>query len=99
LLASATLLLALLLLDATAAPPVITRIERWNTNQVLLHFDTEAGRTYHLEYTTNLPVHGLSSATWSNLFTGPNYPFPNHYIIPDTGTNRQRFYRLRVTTP
>jgi hypothetical protein len=69
-------------------------IEKFSTSQVLIHFDTEAGRTYYLQYSSS-----LESTNWSNLYTGFNYPFPNHYIVPDTRTNSARFYRLRVTTP
>jgi hypothetical protein len=36
-------------------------------------------------------------ATWFNLYTAPNLPFANHYIVPDTMTTRQRYYRLSVT--
>ncbi len=78
-----------------AAPPKIDFIEMFLTNQVLIHFDTEANRTYQLEYTETL-VNGLPSGAWTNLFTAPNIPFDNHYIVVDTRLRPQRFYRLRV---
>ncbi|HWX21719.1 MAG TPA: hypothetical protein VN578_17580 [Candidatus Binatia bacterium] len=80
---------------AGAAQPVISLIERYSSNQVLLHFDTEANRTYTLQYSTNSPV--ASNALWFPLYVAPSAPFPDHYIVPDTATSRQRFYRLSVT--
>ena len=41
---------------APGDPPTFYLVERFGTNfgQVLVHFDTEADRSYTLEYTTNL---------------------------------------------
>jgi hypothetical protein len=100
--AGASALIILLLLTAifhenlTAAPPVITLIRPFDTNGVTIHFDTEADREYILEYTDHLPKPG-EHLTWSNLYTAPNLPFPNHYVILDTRTKPQRFYRLEAT--
>ncbi len=80
---------------AIAAPPKIDIIEPFLTTQVLIHFDTEANRTYELQYTEIL-VNGSPGGTWTNLFTAPNIPFENHYIVVDTRLRPQRFYRLRV---
>lgn len=80
---------------ANAVTPKIDYIEPFLTTQVLIHFDTEANRTYVLEYTETL-VSGVPGGTWTNLFTAPNIPFENHYIIVDTRLRPQRFYRLRV---
>ena len=77
--------------------PSIYLIERYATNQVLVHFDTDPNRTYVLQYTDKLGTNGFEGSTWSNLYTAPLLPFPNHYIIPDWGTNKMRFYRLKVT--
>ena|ERR1041384_2367278 len=85
---------AAMLAVAGSFQPQINFIERYATNQVLIHFDTEAGHTYYLQYSTS-----YFSTNWTDLYTGFNYPFPDHYIIPDTGTNATRYYRLRVTTP
>jgi hypothetical protein len=74
--------------------PEISYIERFGSNQVLIHFDTDPNRTYILQYTSS-----LAGSNWSNLYTGYNYPFSEHYVIPDTRTNGSRFYRLKVTTP
>jgi hypothetical protein len=79
----------------TAAPPKIDYIEPFLTTQVLIHFDTEANRTYELQYTETL-VNGVPGGTWTNLFTAPNIPFDNHYIVVDTRLRPYRFYRLRV---
>jgi hypothetical protein len=63
---------------------------------VLIHFDTEANRTYELQYTETLTTNGLPGGNWTNLFVAPNTDFPNHYVVPDTGTRPQRFYRLHA---
>jgi hypothetical protein len=83
---------------ARAAPPEIHRIERFLTNQILLHFDTEPNRTYVLQYTDSLTMTRTGMvARWSNLFSAPNLPFPNHYVVVDSALAPQRFYRLSVT--
>lgn len=92
--------------DASAAqptPPRIDRIELLFTDLVTVHFDTEPNRKYELQFIDALPrstnnlVAPTPNASWSNLFVAPAVPFPNHYIVADTRTNRHRFYRLRVT--
>ncbi len=101
--------LVLLLLSSIcggrAAQPEISAITRFGNNQVLIHFDTEANRTYILQSLNRLTctnTHGCSKFNvptnqWSNIYTAFAFPFPNHYIITDTRTTRQRYYRLRVT--
>jgi|SRR5437868_2822113 len=84
-------------LNVRASSPVIQLIELYSTNQVLIHFDTDANRTYTLQYTDRIGSNGLAGSTWSNLYRAPLLPFPSHYIVPDTRTNRMRFYRLSVT--
>jgi len=86
--------LVLIFAIAHAAEPKIRLIETAGTNQVVIHYDTEANRTYVLQYTSN-----ALSTNWSNLHTGYNYPFPFQYHITNTSANPSRFYRLRVTTP
>ena|SRR5882762_2934545 len=76
--------------------PKIDLIERFQTNYVLIHFDTEANLTYELQYTETL-TNGVPDGTWTNLLVAPNTDFPNHYVVVDTGTRPQRFYRLHVT--
>ena len=83
------------MISVIAAPPKIDFIETYLTTQVLIHFDTEANRTYELQYTEKL-VNGIPGGTWTNLFTAPSIPFENHYIVVDTRLRPQRFYRLRV---
>ena len=90
----AVILLALL---ARAAQPRISLIEKFGNSQVTIHFDTEANRTYTLQYSTSVKSNGESTLTWSNLYTAPTLPFPDHYVIVDTRTAKQRFYRLQVT--
>jgi hypothetical protein len=79
----------------SATPPKISYIERWGvngTNGVLLHFDTDANRTYTLQATDKLGT----NMVWTNLYTTfTNLPFPNHYIVPDLRPGNH-FYRLNV---
>jgi len=80
---------------ALATPPTIYLIERWSvngTNGVLLHFDTDANRTYILQATDKLGTNAL----WTNLYTAPTLPFNDHYIVPDLRPGNH-FYRLHVT--
>ncbi len=62
---------------------------------VNIHFDTLPNRTYALQYRTVL--NATNTTGWTNLFVAPSVPFNNHYVVSDSRTNRQRFYRLRVT--
>lgn len=94
---SAAIFFALLLLalDTTsrAADPRINLVERFGTNLITIHFDTEANRTYVLQYRI-----GVSSTNWIDHTEIVPSPFPNHYILVDSITNSSvRFYRLRVT--
>lgn len=70
--------------------PQIEEIALFPGNQVVLHFDTEANRAYTLEYTDSLPGTG----PWQPLYQVPSQPFMSHYVVPDSRTNAQRFYRL-----
>jgi len=90
-------LLALPSLSALAATPRISLIERLNKDQVTLHFDTEANRTYRLQYSIVTGTNRFPAVTWSNLYVAPTLPFPNHYVVVDTRTNVMRFYRLEVS--
>src|SRR5882724_3904961 len=78
-----------------ATSPKISYIERWSvsgTNGVLVHFDTDANRTYTLQAADRLGT----NAAWTNLYTAPNLPFTGHYIVPDLRPGNH-FYRLHVT--
>lgn len=86
----------LVLASAFAGQPMVGFVELFGSNQVLVHFDTEANRTYELQYTETL-TNGVPGGVWTNLFVAPSIPFPNHYVIVDTRLRPQRFYRLRVT--
>ena len=79
--------------DALAGVPHIDLIEPYTNSQVLIHFDTEPDRTYILQYTSSLSA----TSHWSNQFTGFALPFPGHYVVVDTRSAPQRFYRLSVT--
>ena len=78
----------------TAGEVRIDHIELYAANQVTIHFDTEANRTYELQYVNHIPTNG---SAWSNLYVAPNFPWPNHYVVLDDRTSQTRFYRLRVT--
>ena len=99
-------MLGVLLHSAISAEPQIYKIEPFGTNQVLVHFDTEPYRTYVLQSINVCPAgtnfgagssNGVPPQAWSNVYTGFAFPFPNHYIVADTRTSPQRFYRLSVT--
>ena len=110
-LSAAFAVLLLLVLTAAArlaaAEPHIYLIERFSSNQVTIHFNTDANRTYSLQYldhsmcSTNGGVPCNSSqvptGSWSNLWVAPRLPFPDHYVVTDYRTNRMRLYRLKVT--
>ena len=86
-------------LIALAQDPHIDLFERLGTNQVTIHFFTEANRTYTLQYLDHLVVgiNQTSSGAWSNLTVIPATPFNNHFVLVDNRTNQHRFYRLSVT--
>ena len=90
-----SVLFFLLSITAFSSQPRIDLIELYQSNQVLIHFDTEANRTYQLQYTETL-TNGLPGGNWTNLFVAPNIPVGGHYVIVDTRLRPQRFYRLRV---
>jgi hypothetical protein len=78
----------------SATQPVISLIEKWSvngTNGVLVHFDTDANRTYLLESTDKLGT----NAAWQVLFSN-RWSVPGHFIIPDLRPGNH-FYRLHVT--
>src|ERR1043166_4456404 len=84
--------LALVLGTALATDPQIEFIERYGTNRVTIHFDTDANRSYTLQHSS-----GGNSGTWSNIYVVPPDPFPNHYVVVAPATNGSGFYRLAVT--
>ncbi|HXG48150.1 MAG TPA: hypothetical protein VNO52_11040 [Methylomirabilota bacterium] len=80
-----------------AAEVRIDFIDRVGTNAVRIHFGTEAGRKYTLQYHDAYLAGNSTSGLWRTLFVAPNLPFPSHYVATDVTTNRHRVYRLRVT--
>jgi hypothetical protein len=86
---------ALAIVRAVATVPTISLIQLFSTNQVLIHFDTDANRKYELQFINSLPTNAVNQ--WTNLFVAPAFPSPDHYVVPDTRTTPKRFYRLRVT--
>ncbi len=88
------------------ALPSFHYIKRLGTNQVIIHFYTDANRTYVLQSLDTLSCrtntmlcnsNGVPKTNWSNLFTNIVLPFPWDFTAVDTATNKSRFYRLRVT--
>src|SRR5689334_8430654 len=100
---TALILVAPLCVATRAADPKINGIEPYSTNQVIVHFDTEARRAYSLEYSdswcysTQNNTLTFGCTTWKSIFSTPAIPFANHYVIVDSKTNLHRIYRLRVT--
>jgi len=67
-------------------------VELYRTNEVIVHLNTAPFKTNILQYAGSLG----KGAVWSNLYVAPVLPFTNHYVIVDTRTAPQRFYRLVV---
>jgi len=78
--------------NALATDPHIDFIERFGTNWVTLHFDTDANRIYTVQYSS-----GENFGSWSNFYTIPADVAPNHYVVVAPATNGSNFYRLLVT--
>ena len=87
-----TFVLAVVLETALATDPHIDFIERYGTNQITIHFNTDANRTYTLQCSSE-----GNSGSWSNIYTVPSDPFPNHYVVVAAATKGSGFYRLAVT--
>jgi hypothetical protein len=83
---------------ARAAVPHIDLIEVFLTNQVTIHFNIEANRTYKLQRATSFVTtsNGVT-AVWSNIFE-VRWPVNDHWVAVDTNTTFPvRFYRLMAT--
>jgi hypothetical protein len=86
-----------LMVTASAQPPKIDRIEPFLSDWVQIHIDVEANHTYELQYTETLTTNGVPGGTWTSLgWTSFNLPDFNHYVVIDTKSRAQRFYRLHV---
>ncbi|HMP82322.1 MAG TPA: hypothetical protein PKA41_06395 [Verrucomicrobiota bacterium] len=91
-----SMLLLALFVGARAGEPKIDLIEPFLNDQVLIHFEVPANRTYVLQYSEKLLTNGVVGAGWTNLWEAPKLPFANHYVWVDTRLRPQRFYRLHV---
>jgi len=98
--------LFILIANTLGTEPSFHYIKRLGTNQVIIHFYTDANRTYVLQSLDTLSCrtntmlcnsNGVPKTNWSNLFTNIVLPFPWDFTAVDTATNKSRFYRLRVT--
>lgn len=95
------------LIQPLRAAERIDHIELFQKKSVTIHFDTKPNRTYELQVLTKLTCSGKDNEScsksgvpkglWVTLFTAPNLPFPNHYVVTDSRDDRSRFYRLKVT--
>ena len=81
-----------------AAPPKIDQIELY-PRDIAIHFYTEPNRKYELQYTDrpNDLTNHTSNSSWTNLYVADSLPIPMHYVINDSRTNKNRFYRLKAT--
>ena len=91
-------LIALCVALARAGTPRIELVEPFETNQVLIHFYTEASRSYTVQRCTSfIQSNNSVTAVWSNIAFVPAQPFDDHFIAVDTNkTLPVRFYRLKV---
>jgi len=97
--AVATALLRILAVSVSAqSQPRIEFIETYSTNQVRIHYGTPPDHSYVLQRIEVLTSNGVVLTNWTDMHTGFAFRFTNHYIIPDSRTNRSRFYRLRVAS-
>jgi hypothetical protein len=80
-----------------AAPPKIDLIELY-PREIAIHFETEPNRKYELQYTDRpADLTNRTASTWANLYVAESLPIPMHYVINDSRTNKNRFYRLKAT--
>jgi len=88
-----------LLALARAAVPRIDLIEIYQTNQVMIHFETEPNRTYVVQRSTAFgQASNGTAAVWTDIASVPAVPYNQHWIAVDTNpTLPVRFYRLKVT--
>jgi len=89
---SCALVLGLVIQTTRATDPQIDYIERYGTNKVTIHFNTDANRTYTVQYSTT-----ANPGTWTNVMTVPAEPFINHFVAVAWATNANNFFRLSVT--
>lgn len=79
---------------AGAAEPRISLIEKLNPKLLVVHFDTEPNRSYTVQVAA-VP-NSTNQLVWRTFFVAPALPFDNHYVVADSPTNQQRYYRLLV---
>jgi len=77
----------------SASEPRITGIDLLSPKLLVVHFDTEPNRTYVVQVSSS-GVSNASPVIWRDFFVAPAFPFANHYVVADSITNQQRFYRL-----
>lgn len=83
-----------LALNVGAAEPRFSLIEKLNPKLLVVHFDTEPNRSYTVQVAA-VP-HSTNQLVWRTFFVAPALPFENHYVVADSPTNQQRYYRLLV---
>ena len=96
----------ILIANTPGTEPSIHYIKRLGTNQVIIHFFTDANRAYSVQYFDTLSCHtnsmkcntsGVPITNWLTLTNFTALPVSFEYLALDKTTNRSRFYRLRVT--
>ncbi len=72
-------------------PPRIDRIQS-SGSQLILSFTAQAGKAYAVEHRDAL----FSATDWSVLTNVTAQPTATNIVVSDSGTNGQRYYRLRL---
>src|SRR6266511_5373624 len=85
------LTLAIVVETAPATDPHIELIKRAGTNWITIHFNTEANRTYTLQYSSR-----LNYGSWSNIYTAPADADSNRYTVLVPAKSGSGFFRLSV---
>ena len=90
-LCAGALTLAIFVETAPATDPHIEMIKRAGTNWITIHFNTEANRTYTLQYSSR-----LNYGSWSNIYTAPADADSNRYTVLVPASSGSGFFRLAV---
>jgi hypothetical protein len=96
-LAFAGFVAAALGLQAQSLAPVYL-IEPFQSDAILVHFDTDARRRYELQSSTNLHLFPTEAVRWTSVYVVPAVPFSNHHIVYDPQNDAPlKWYRIVVT--
>ena len=70
----------------------VSRPRVWADGNLAMDFTIETGRTYQVEYSTNV-------LEWAELTNFVSSTFTNQFIDTTSASSAQRYYRLRTTMP